>query len=70
MTQTDIVYNHMVKNGRITTIEAFYKGITRLSARIYDLKKRGVNIRKERVNYKATDGKYKHYDVYMLGKER
>lgn len=67
MTQAEIVHEYMTVHGRITTYDAFRKGITRLSARIYDLKKKGVRISKARVNYKAKDGKHKHYDVYMLG---
>ena len=67
MTQVEQVHEYMVVHGRITTYDAFRNGITRLSARIYDLKKRGVIICKRRVSYKARDGKNKHYDVYMLG---
>lgn len=68
MTQNEMVLEYIKTHGRITTYDAFRKGITRLSARIYDLKKKkGIKISKARVNYKAKDGKIKHYDVYMLG---
>lgn len=68
MTQCEIVLQYMKDHGRITTYDAFRHGITRLSARIWDLKhKKGISISKARVNYRARDGKAKHYDVYMLG---
>ena len=71
MTQTEMVLLYMQEHGRITTYDAFRHGITRLSARIWDLKhKRGIPITKERVNYKARDGKRKHYDKYMIGGEK
>lgn len=66
--QNEVILQYMQDHGRITTYDAFRHGITRLSARIWDLKhKQGVKITKARVNYKAKDGRYKHYDVYMLG---
>lgn len=68
MSQNELVLQYIRDHGRITTYDAFRHGITRLSARIWDLRhKKGVCISKARVNYKARDGKHKHYDVYMLG---
>jgi len=67
MTQNEMILKYLRDHGRITTYDAFRHGITRLSARIYDLRKKGVQITKDRVNYRARDGKYKHYDVYKLG---
>ena len=70
-TQSEIVYEYMKNHGRITTYDAFRHGITRLSARIWDLRhKKGISISKARVSYKAKDGKHKHYDVYMLGERQ
>ena len=67
MSQNDVVLQYLRDHGRITTYDAFRHGITRLSARIWDLKhKRGVGISKHRVDYKARDGKRKHFDVYKL----
>lgn len=68
MTQNEIIMNYLKHHGRITTYDAFRHNITRLSARIWELRhKQGIKISKARVNYKARDGKHKHYDVYMLG---
>ena len=66
MTQKEQVYRYMQDKGSISTMEAFKIGITRLSARIYDLKEDGVQIISERVFYKADDGKHKHYDRFRL----
>lgn len=69
MSQNKLVLQYLQDHGRITTYDAFRHGITRLSARIYDLKKDGVVINKHRVNYKTRTGDHKHYDVYELGVE-
>ena len=69
ITQKEMVLNHIKKNGKITTMDAFALGITRLSARIWDLKRDGVSIVTQRVNYKTKDGVSKHYDLYMLGSQ-
>ena len=64
MTQSEQILNYMKEHGSITSMEAFSRlGITRLSARIYDLRKDGVKIVQER-KY-GTGGK--HYDVFRLG---
>ena len=66
MTQCEKVLDYMKSNGSITTMEAFRNlRVTRLPARIYDLRKAGVKIRQER-RYKKTDDGALHYDVYML----
>ncbi len=68
MTQNEQVLQYLQEKGEITTFTAFTDlGITRLSARVYDLWKDGHNIKGERINYKAKDGKAKHYDKYTLG---
>ena len=66
MSQKEQILEHLKKHGSITTIQAFHIGITRLSARIWDLKNDGIPITTRRVNYKARDGKQKHYDEYIL----
>lgn len=64
MTQSEQILNYMKEYGSITSMEAFSRlGITRLSARIYDLRKEGVKIVQERKS--GTGGK--HYDVFRLG---
>jgi len=68
MSQNEIVLQFLRDHGKITTFDAFQLGITRLSARIWELRnKRGITISKARVNYKTKAGVHKHYDVYMLG---
>ncbi len=68
--QNEVVLQHLRKYGSITTYEAFQHGITRLSARIWELRHdKGIEITQERKNYKAKDGTYKHYDVYKLGEK-
>lgn len=66
MTQKQQVLKYMQYNGSISTYEAFKIGITRLSARIYELREDGVKIASERMYYKANDGKRKHYDLFRL----
>lgn len=45
MTHTEIIKEHLEKNGYITSFEAFERyGITRLSAIIYQLRNKGLNI--------------------------
>lgn len=44
-TQTDLIEQHLKENGSITTWEAYeIFGITRLSDKIYQLRKMGYNI--------------------------
>ena len=65
-TQCEKVLQYMKQNGSITSMEAFSKlRITRLSARIYDLRQAGKRITQER-RYKKTDDGATHYDVYRL----
>ena len=65
MTQCDKVFYYMKNNGSITAMECFEKlKITRLSARIYDLRKMGIKIKQER-QYKNDT----HYDVFSLVEE-
>ena len=62
MTQCEKVLEYMKANGSITTFECFEKlHITRLSARIKDLRDQGVAIANRRVHKNDT-----HYDVYSL----
>lgn len=65
MTQCEKVLQYMKYNGSITAMECFEKlKITRLSARIYDLRKMGIKIKQER-QYKNDT----HYDVFSLVEE-
>lgn len=57
MNQCEEVARYMSEYGSITTREAFLNlGITRLSARIYELKEAGYAIKTERVKVKNRFG--------------
>jgi len=59
-TQCYKVLDYMIKNGSITTMEAFSNlKITRLAARISDLEHKGVFFRRE--SFKADKTKYTRY---------
>ena len=66
MTKTEQIRLHLVENGTITSWEAIEKyRATRLSAIIYNLRYHyGMNISNERVNYKDSNGRGSHYDIY------
>ena len=64
MTQQKKILRYMESMGSITTMEAFRLGVTRLSARILELKKMGYNIEKE------MSGGSPNYAIYRLGEER
>ena len=67
MTQCELIMDYIKSNGSITSMEAFSKlGVTRLSARIFDLRKAGENIVQER-RYYRSNGRTKHYDIFTLG---
>lgn len=68
MTQNERVKRHLEKYGTITTLEAFRDyGITRLSARIWDLKhKDGLVITEERKVARNRFDEATHVSVYRL----
>ena len=67
MTQNEKVLDYIRTQGSITAMEAFKNlGITRLSARIYDLRRSGINIVQERRFYKSNN-RVMHYDIFRLG---
>lgn len=65
--QNQMVLSHMTKYKTITSIQAFENyGITRLSARIYDLRERGHKIGmvwEESVNRYGTQVRYGKYFI-------
>ena len=72
MTQTRLVYNHLLKYGTITSMEAFtLYGITRLAATIFMLKKSpwNLNIRTEIVESTNRYGRKVTHAKYHLIKE-
>ena len=68
MTQREMVLDYMKKNGGITPWEAIKEfGITRLGARIWELKNNeGVRIKKETVTNKNRYGRHVSYAKYSL----
>lgn len=69
MTQCETVLRHMQEHGSISTIEAFFDyNITRLSARIWDLRHDGYEIESKTVTVKSEKGVTKSYAVYYLAK--
>ena len=70
VTQKDTVLKHMNKLGSISPSEAFrdYQ-ITRLAARILDLKKLGHNIVSERRSNPVTGVSYARYTLGKTDKE-
>lgn len=71
MTQNERIKRHIETFGSITSYEAFREyGITRLSARIYDLRRDfGLNITSERKTTKNRFDEPVSYAVYKLDKE-
>jgi hypothetical protein len=65
--QNAVLKSYLTKNRKgITTFDAFEKfGITRLSARIYDLKQMGCKIHAIREQNEST-----HWNRYFLLKEK
>lgn len=71
ITQCDKVLQFIKVNGSITSMQAFYNlGVTRLAARIANLRERGVGIESKTVSGKAKDGTPIHYSVYSLSHEK
>lgn len=68
--QRNRVLSALEKGERVTSLDAFNKfGITRLSARIYELRERGYNIVGERVKCKNRYDEDISYCSYRLVKE-
>ena len=62
------VYDFIKKNGGITTMQANMElGETRLSARIFELKERGVNIQTEWMRVKNRFGEPRRIKNYFIG---
>lgn len=67
MTQSDMILRYMQETGSITPWEALREfGCMRLGARIYDLKRRGVDIRSELVTDRNRYGKTVSYARYSV----
>ena len=69
-TQADRVLAYIRTFGSITTLEAFRDlGVTRLSARIFELRDKGLNIDSTNVTSKNRYGESCTYAKYFLRKE-
>lgn len=69
-TQNALVLEHMQKHGIITSMQAFSEyGVTRLSARIFELRAAGYNINSKNINSVDRRGKACHYSEYSLVQE-
>lgn len=70
LTQADRVLRHLKDNGSITSWEAIQQyGITRLSAKIYDLKHEGYVINSEYETAKNRYGENVSFKRYILMEE-
>lgn len=70
MTQNQMILEYMQEHKQgISPAIAWGMGITRLAARISDLRDRGHNIISQPVSYKNKDGKRKTYALYRLEDE-
>jgi len=59
------VLRFLKAGGRITTMEAFTRwGITRLAARVYELRQRGEPIRSDSLPVRNQNGRMVTVDVY------
>lgn len=68
MTQNEMVLKYLEENGSITTYECYSQlYVTRLSARIFDLKKKyGLEFEEEWVTKKNRYGKTCSFKKYIL----
>ena len=67
MTQKELILKYLEDFGTITPLEAFADlGITRLAARISDIKKDGIDIKVESVKSINRYGKATTYAKYSL----
>lgn len=67
MSQTDMILKHLLDFGNITTWEAFKEyGITRLSDKIYQLRKKGYEISNYQMSSINRYGKKINFVKYML----
>lgn len=67
MSQNEMILEYLKENGSITTYESFTElFITRLSARIYDIKQMGYNFKEEWITKKNRYGKTVSFKKYTL----
>lgn len=64
MTQEQRILAYIDRHGEITQREAFNLGCQRLSARIYDLKRKGIQLKRETRSVRNADGSHSNIGVY------
>ena len=68
MTQIDMIYDYMEEYGSITPMECFAAlGITKLSTRIGEMRRRGIEIEQAMETSKNRHGEERRYMRYRLG---
>ena len=68
--QASRLLDYLKRFGSVTTWEAFSElGITRLSARIFEIKERGYLIKTESITSKNRFGEPVHFNKYSLVEE-
>ena len=71
MTQNEMLLDYLNKNGSITTYESFTElFITRLSARIHELKQMGYEFDEKWITKKNRYGKICSFKKYILKGEK
>ena len=68
MTQKEIVIDHLLNHGDMTTLTAFRLGITRLASRVHELRKEGYPIEGETIVRRNRHGKLVKFTRYRLVK--
>ena len=67
MNKTKAVQLHLIEKGSITSWEAIKEyGATRLSAIIFNLRRKGMNIESERIDFTDRFGNPAHYAKYVF----
>ena len=67
MNKTNAIQMHLIEKGNITSWEAIKEyGATRLSAIIFNLRKRGMNIITERIDFTDRFGSKSNYAKYVF----
>ncbi len=70
MNQTNAILAHLKAGGSITSMEAYeIYGITRLSAKIFDIKKSGYNVQFRKHKVTNRFGNTSYYKEYYLADE-
>lgn len=69
VTQTSQLTEYLLAGNSITSMEAFEKfGCTRLSARIFDMREKGINVVTEIVDGRNRYGSHCQYAKYYIKK--